>query len=158
MDTEVGAAGKIGQSAPPGPEYWPLDALIGRWMTTGHTFGPDGAPAAPITASDIYEWSPGGFFVLHTAYGTIGEQGAGGIEIIGYDAETRHSAPPSSIAKATSPATSYRWRERSGDGREPRFGVQGHSRTTVESWCAATNASRERPGRPRWMWHWPKST
>src|SRR5262245_9086897 len=91
MDKEVGdvAAGKVGQSAAPGPEYRPLDALIGRWMTTGHTLGPDRAPAAPIAASDIYEWAPGGFFILHTAYGTIGEQGAGGIEMIGYDAETR---------------------------------------------------------------------
>jgi hypothetical protein len=73
MDTEVGdaAAGKVGQSAAPGPEYRPLDALIRRWMTMGHTFGPDGARAAPIAASDIYEWAPGGFFILHIAYGTI---------------------------------------------------------------------------------------
>src|SRR5262245_22125654 len=91
MDKEEGnvASGKVGESAARGPEYRPLDALIGRWMTTGHTFGPDGAPAAPITASDIYEWAPGRFFILHTAYGTIGEQDAGGIEMIGYDAETR---------------------------------------------------------------------
>lgn len=58
-------------------------------MTTGHLFGPDGEPAAEITASDIYEWAPGGFFILHTAYGTIGDQGVGGIEMIGYDAETK---------------------------------------------------------------------
>jgi hypothetical protein len=90
MDTAAGdvSAGKVGLAAAPGPEYRPLEVLIGRWMTIGHTFGPDGAPAAPITASDIYEWAPGGFFILHTAYGTIGEQGVGGIEMIGYDAET----------------------------------------------------------------------
>src|SRR5262245_16866138 len=91
MDREESnvAAGKVEQSATPGPEYRPLDALIGRWMTTGHIVGSDGAPAASITASDIYEWAPGRFFILHTAYGTIGEQGVGGIEMIGYDAETR---------------------------------------------------------------------
>jgi len=83
------AAGRAAVEAAPGPEYRPLDALIGRWTTTGHTLGPDGAPADPIAASDIYEWAPGGFFILHTAYGTIGEQGVGGIEMIGYDAETR---------------------------------------------------------------------
>jgi Protein of unknown function (DUF1579) len=90
MDNEVGdvAAGRVGRGAAPGPEYRPLDALIGRWMTTGHTFGPDGTPAAAIAASDIYEWAPGGFFILHIAYGTIGEQGLGGVEMIGYDAET----------------------------------------------------------------------
>jgi hypothetical protein len=91
MDKEGGnvAAGKVGEPATPGPEYRPLDALLGRWTTTGHTFGPDGAPSAPISASDIYEWVPGGFFILHTAYGTIGERGVGGIEMIGYDAETK---------------------------------------------------------------------
>jgi len=70
-------------------EYRPLDVLIGRWMTTGHTFGPDGSPGEPITASDICEWAPGGFFVVHTAYGTIGEEGVGGIEMIGSDAATK---------------------------------------------------------------------
>jgi hypothetical protein len=91
MDREAGnvAAGKVGESATAGTEYRPLDAIIGRWMTIGHTFGPDGAPLAPISASDIYEWVPGGFFILHTAYGTIGEQGVGGVEMIGYDAETK---------------------------------------------------------------------
>jgi hypothetical protein len=92
MDGQAGgsAAGEVGQSAAAGAAYRPLDALIGRWMTTGHTIGSNGAPAAPIAASDIYEWAPGRFFILHTAYGTIGEQGAGGIEMIGYDAETKH--------------------------------------------------------------------
>jgi Protein of unknown function (DUF1579) len=91
MGAEEGnvAAGKVGESAIPGPEYRPLDALVGRWMTTGRIFGPDGAPSAAISASDIYEWVPGGFFILHTAYGTIGDQGVGGVEMIGYDAETK---------------------------------------------------------------------
>jgi hypothetical protein len=31
---------------------------------------------------------PGGFFVLHTAYGRIGDTAVGGTEIIGYDAES----------------------------------------------------------------------
>jgi Protein of unknown function (DUF1579) len=90
MDTEESdvAAGKVGHAAAPGPDYRVLDALIGRWMTTGHSFGPDGAPPTPIAASDIYEWAPGGFFILHTAYGTIGEHGVGGIEMIGFDTET----------------------------------------------------------------------
>ena len=36
-------------------------------------------------ASDVYEWMPGRFFVLHTAYGRIGDIDAGGTEIIGFD-------------------------------------------------------------------------
>jgi hypothetical protein len=38
-----------------------------------------------ITTSDVYEWAPGGFFVVHTAYGRIGEFNGGGVELIGYD-------------------------------------------------------------------------
>src|SRR5262245_10681900 len=83
------AAGRGERATAPGTEYRPLDVLIGRWMTTGHTFGPDGAPDVPVTASDIYAWAPGGYFILHTAYGMIGEQRVGGIEIIGYDSQTK---------------------------------------------------------------------
>jgi hypothetical protein len=42
----------------------------------------------PITTSDVYEWAPGGFFLLHSAYGRIGDFDVGGIEIIGYDEES----------------------------------------------------------------------
>jgi hypothetical protein len=83
------AAGTVEGAITAGAEYRPLNAIIGRWMTLGHTFGPDGQPGLPISASDIYEWAPGGFFIVHTAYGLIGEQGVGGIEIIGYNDETR---------------------------------------------------------------------
>lgn len=69
-------------------EFRPLDAIIGRWTTLGHAFGPDGQPQLPISTTDIYEWAPGGFFIVHTAYGLIGERAMGGIEMIGYDNET----------------------------------------------------------------------
>jgi len=62
-----------------------LAVFIGKWINEGHTIaGPD-APALKILTSDIYEWMPGGFFVLHTAYGRIGTMDVGGTEIIGYD-------------------------------------------------------------------------
>jgi Protein of unknown function (DUF1579) len=35
--------------------------------------------------SDVYEWAPGGFFVLHSAYGQLAGADVGGIEIMGYD-------------------------------------------------------------------------
>jgi hypothetical protein len=63
-------------------------ALIGRWITEGHTVASPGAPAVKIQASDIYEWAPGGFFVVHPAYGRIGDAEVGGVEIIGYHEET----------------------------------------------------------------------
>ena len=44
-----------------------------------------GAPAVEILTSDVYEWMPGGFFVLHHAYGRMGNMDVGATEIIGYD-------------------------------------------------------------------------
>jgi Protein of unknown function (DUF1579) len=66
-----------------------MNSLIGKWMTVGQTIPTDGEPALDIHASDIYEWVAGRFFVLHTAYGRIGDVGVGGIELIGYDAGTK---------------------------------------------------------------------
>lgn len=70
----------------PGPEHERLDVFIGKWITEGMTIATDGSPSLPIHASDVYEWMPGGFFVLHTAYGRIGDVDVGGTEIIGYEA------------------------------------------------------------------------
>ena len=39
-------------------------------------------------ASDVYEWAPGGFFVIHPAYGRIGAVDVGGVEVIGHDPST----------------------------------------------------------------------
>jgi Protein of unknown function (DUF1579) len=69
------------------PEHDLLDSLIGRWNTVGETVPTDDAPALALHASDIYEWVAGGFFVVHTAYGRIGDTHIGGIEMIGYDPE-----------------------------------------------------------------------
>lgn len=84
------AAGTIEGATTPGVEYRLLDAIVGRWMNVGHTFGSDGVPDLSIRTTDIYEWAPGGFFVVHTAFGLIGEQAVGGIEITGrYNPEPR---------------------------------------------------------------------
>lgn len=66
-----------------------MNSLVGKWITIGETTSADGAPALEIRASDVYEWVPGGFFVEHTAYGRIGDSDVGGIELIGYDPETK---------------------------------------------------------------------
>ena len=83
------AAARVAEEAVRGPEYDQLNVFIGRWITEGHTVASPEAPSAEITASDVYEWAPGGVFILHTAYGRIGEVAVGGIEIIGYDAEKK---------------------------------------------------------------------
>jgi hypothetical protein len=71
--------------ARPGLEHRKLDVFVGKWINQGHTVARDGVPPTEILTSDIYEWVPGGFFLIHTAYGRIGEHGVGGIEIISYD-------------------------------------------------------------------------
>ena len=71
----------------PGPEHELLDVFIGKWINEGHTVASAGAPAVEILTSDVYEWMPGGFFVLHHAYGRVGDMDVGATETIGYDEE-----------------------------------------------------------------------
>ncbi len=66
-------------------EHELLNVFIGRWINEGYTVEAPGAPSVKILTSDVYEWMPGGFFVLHTAYGRIGQMDVGGTEILGYD-------------------------------------------------------------------------
>jgi hypothetical protein len=74
--------------APKIPELAPLNVFIGRWLTEGETVAEGAAPADPIVASDVYEWAPGGRFVMHPAYGRVGSVTVGGLEVIGHDAST----------------------------------------------------------------------
>lgn len=80
-------SGLRGHLIQPGPEHKLLDVFIGKWINEGQTVG--SAPAVKILTSDVYEWMPGGFFVLHTAYGRIGNMDVGGTEIISYDAASQ---------------------------------------------------------------------
>ena len=80
--------GRVEGESPRPKELDLLDAFIGRWMTEGETVADGSAPAAAIVASDVYQWLPGRHFVMHTAYGRIGDIGAGGMEVTGFDPET----------------------------------------------------------------------
>lgn len=81
--------GLIGRRNQPGSEHQHLEVFIGKWINQGETVATADAPAVTIVTSDVYEWMPGGFFVLHTAYGRIGTMDVGGTEIIGYDAASK---------------------------------------------------------------------
>ena len=72
----------------PVPEFERLSVFIGRWITDGETAGSAEAAPVRIIASDIYQWVPGGHFVIHSAYGRIGDIDVGGLEVIGYDSAT----------------------------------------------------------------------
>jgi len=82
------AVGPVNQASKPGAAYRLLDVIIGKWINEGHTISSGDAPSVKIVTSDVYEWMPGGFFVLHTAYGRIGNMDVGGTEIISFDAES----------------------------------------------------------------------
>ena len=74
-------------SAPtPNKEIQRLGALVGRWRSEGHIVG---EVPVPITGTDIYEWLPGGFFLVHHVDVMIGRQPVQAIELIGeYDPTT----------------------------------------------------------------------
>src|SRR5262245_59374581 len=55
----------------PSPEIQRLGVLVGRWRSEGHVVG---EVPVPITGTDIYEWLPGGFFLVHHVDVVIGEQ------------------------------------------------------------------------------------
>ncbi len=83
------AVGRVGHPATPGPEHSRLDVFIGKWINEGHTIATAEAPSVKILTSDVYEWMPGRFFILHTAYGRIGNVDVGGTEIISYNPTTK---------------------------------------------------------------------
>jgi hypothetical protein len=68
-----------------------LAVLIGNWINEGHTIETADIASVPILTSDVYEWAPGGFFVVHSAFGKIGETSVGGVEMIGVDGEAYRS-------------------------------------------------------------------
>jgi hypothetical protein len=71
----------------PGPEQKLLNIIIGKWITVGKTVANEKSPTVPINASDVYEWVPGGFYILHSAFGVIGGIKGGAVEMIGYDSK-----------------------------------------------------------------------
>jgi len=74
-------------SAPaPGPEIQRLGTLVGRWRSEGRVLG---ERPVPITGTDIYEWLPGGFFLVHRVDVVIGQQRVQALELLGeYDPVT----------------------------------------------------------------------
>jgi uncharacterized protein DUF1579 len=70
----------------PSSEIQRLGALVGRWRSEGHIVG---EVPVPITGTDIYEWLPGGFFLVHHVDVVVGTQQVQALEVIGeYDPVT----------------------------------------------------------------------
>lgn len=70
----------IDDSIPPALQR--LAPFVGTWHTTGTVV----ATSAAYTATDIYEWLPGGHFLVHRWDAQMPDGRSQGIEIIGPDA------------------------------------------------------------------------
>jgi len=75
----------ISKPAAPGIKQAVLEPFVGLWNTTGLIKGNSGEPDIAINGTDVYEWLPGGFFLLHRVDVHMGEDRAQSIEIIGFD-------------------------------------------------------------------------
>ena len=75
------------QQAPhkPNPALQRLDVFVGKWNTEGLIKESPSGPDKKLKATDIYEWLPGGFFLIHYVDGHMGDEEVKTIEIIGYD-------------------------------------------------------------------------
>jgi len=82
----------------PGPGETALGVFIGRWINEGEKAAGSGMRPERIVTSDVYEWAPGGVFVIHSAYGRIGDTDVGGVEIMGYDRASRRSSARSACS------------------------------------------------------------
>ena len=99
-----------------------LAVLIGNWINEGATVATADIASAAIRTSDVYEWVPGGFFVVHTAFGKIGDISVGGVSIIGVDGDAHNDTFYDSF----------------GNARRSRLEIDGD----VHRWIGADNRTR----------------
>lgn len=77
------------QSPGPDPALKRLDVFVGKWNTEGQIRAAPPNPAVKISGTDIYEWLPGGFFLVHRVDVRMGDEEVKAVEIIGYDASSQ---------------------------------------------------------------------
>ena len=128
------STGRVSPDARPARELDRLRVFIGRWITEGETVAQGDVPGASIVASDVYQWVPGGHFIVHPAYGRIGSISVGGVEIIGHDASTKQFQTyfASSAAKGTWRRRRCRIATACGHGKERMHAARVHSVTMAK--------------------------
>lgn len=65
----------------PGPAHRELDVFAGSWATSGKVWATPDAEPTEFTATDDYEWLPGGFFLAHHVAAQMGETEVRALEI-----------------------------------------------------------------------------
>src|SRR5437879_5075347 len=73
----------------PGPEQKRLEVFLGKWISQGEAKASPYGLAGKITATETFEWLPGGFFMIHRSEGRQGTIDVKWTEIIGYDARKK---------------------------------------------------------------------
>lgn len=58
-----------------------LSIFVGIWNTVGEIAATPDSPASKLLATDVYEWLPGGRFLLHRVDTRMGDTASGSIEI-----------------------------------------------------------------------------
>jgi len=64
-----------------------LNAFVGKWRTEGEIRSAPTTQAIEFTATDTYEWLPGGYFLLHRFDADMPDGYVSGIEVIGHSPE-----------------------------------------------------------------------
>jgi hypothetical protein len=70
--------------------YHQLNRFVGKWNTEGRILSTDTTPEVPVTGTDVYEWLPGNFFLLHKAAVKIGDDDSQTFEVIGIDKKSKN--------------------------------------------------------------------
>jgi hypothetical protein len=66
-----------------------LQVFVGSWTTIGTAQASPLGPAGRLTATESFEWMPGGFFLVHRWEGQQGEADVSGVEVLGFDARNK---------------------------------------------------------------------
>lgn len=79
----------MSRPSPATRNHAPLDAFVGVWETEGEVKSNNDTPSVKFTATDTYEWLPGGYFVLHRFTADMPDGNVQGIEVIGYSTDSQ---------------------------------------------------------------------
>jgi hypothetical protein len=125
-----------------------LAPFIGTWDTSGTVLDADGKAAGELKATDIYEWFPGEFFVLHHVEGTLGDAEVRALEVIGVgEGDGCVARSYDNAGQSDEYAVALRGRSWTIDGSTQRFrGSFSEDFTTLEgSWEASDDGKT-------WRW------
>jgi hypothetical protein len=107
-ERELDKTSQASDQPKPGSELKRLASLVGEWTTEWLVKDDDGQPLI-LHGTDIYEWMPGGFFLIHHTYVLMGDYDYGVMQVIGpFDASSKTYATRSFDSKGVESTTQAR--------------------------------------------------